>query len=228
MEETTFEDLLKRFNLENRSALFSDDPEKIAEFFGFGGKLAKDFSFAFQPFNKQTAVDLFDEVNKRRDTRLNFLNRGTDLAGQNLQSQFDAGFRNVGRNLESAYGQVRTATGQSGFSGFGAGQRIARESRDLAGESIQDLMGRRDRGFANIDLRQDQGAFNVERQFGTEVAAISKLLQDYVTRAEAQARRIKQLDPFASGAFVSSGGGSGAASGMQLGTTNVYDSSVSV
>jgi hypothetical protein len=89
-------------------------------------------------------------------------------------------------------------------------------------------MGRRDRGFANIDLRQDQGVFNVERQFGTEVAAISKLLQDYITRAEAQARRIKQLDPFASGTFASGGGGGGATTGMQLGTTNVYDSSVSV
>ena len=42
MEETTFEDLLKRFNLENRSALFSDDPEKIAEFFGSNYAIAVD------------------------------------------------------------------------------------------------------------------------------------------------------------------------------------------
>ena len=57
MEETTFEDLLKRFNLENRSAIFSDDPEKIERQGFVVGSLVKAGSVALKGFIAEAIDD---------------------------------------------------------------------------------------------------------------------------------------------------------------------------
>ena len=206
----TFEELLKQFNLGGQFNLFADTGEGIAKALGYTDELSKKLADYFTPFDRKSVEDIAKKAEDRKAERTQFLDRGIGLSTENLESQFGTGFKQVGRNLEDAYGQIRTAVGQSGFSGSGAGERMFERTGDLARESIEDLMTKRNFGFDNLNLKRDEGMFGILDKFGTEKATIATLLQRYLSDIRSQKRKIDQLDPYGRpGTFVSGGGGGG-------------------
>ena len=193
----TFKELLEQAGLQDQSALFSQDPAEIAKALGFTGTQATQFGRFFQPFNQQRLETAAEEIAKRQTTREGF-----------VQSQFESGFQGLGQSLGRATRQIGQAAGQAGFSGSGVTQKQIDQSREKANQSLSDIMQRR-----------TQGMFGVQQQAGTERAALTTLLQNYLTGVFDQARRIQSLDPSGSGgAFVSGGGGGGLTTGIQPGT----------
>ena len=168
----SFEELLKQAGLEEYSQYFSQDSENIASALGLQGSQATQFGQFFQPFNQERLLEAQGEIEQNKATRTKF-----------LEGNYQSSFTGLGQQLGQATQQIGQAAGQAGFSGAGSTARQIAESRKMAGQSLQDLMQKR-----------EQGLFGIEQQRGTEMAGLTGMLQNYLQGTFGRAERLYGLD----------------------------------
>ena len=155
----SFEELLKQAGLQDYSQYFGQDPTDIASALGLTGKQATQFGQFFQPFGQEQLMAAQEEI------------------GQNLTQQLGQATRQIGQ-----------AAGQAGFSGAGTTAKQIAESRKVAGQSLQDIMQRR-----------QEGLYGIEQQRGTEMAGLTGMLQNYLQNVFRRGERLYGLDPTGGG-----------------------------
>ena len=170
----SFEELLKQAGLQDYSQYFSSDTGNIASELGFKGFQAQEFGKYFQPFNQEKLLEAQGAIEQNQATRTEF-----------LEGNYQSSFRGLGQQLGQATQQIGQAAGQAGFSGAGSTAKQISESRKMAGESLQDLMQKR-----------EQGLYGIEQQKGTEMAGLTGQLQSYLQNTFARGERISGLDPY--------------------------------
>ncbi len=186
-------DLIERTFGEDYLKYFDPDSSKIASAFGFEGDQADAFSKYFRPF-KQDAFNLASqEIRDRQETRTGFLERDYQSGLTNLQSQYDTGFQGLNTQLEQATRQIANQQAQTGAS-FGATQRQMSESREMVGDTLADLMQRRQTGMDSMSLGRERSLYGIEQQAGQERAGLTRTLEDYINRLQSQAQRVDSLD----------------------------------
>ena len=169
----SFEELLKQAGLQDYSQYFSQDSSDIASALGLTGKQATQFGQFFQPFGQEQLMAAQKEIGEREATRTRFLESGVQ-----------SGFQNLSQQLGQATRQIGQAAGQAGFSGAGATAKQIAESRKVAGQSLQDIMQRR-----------QEGLYGIEQQRGTEMAGLTGMLQNYLQNVFRRGARLYGLDP---------------------------------
>ena len=169
----SFEELLKQAGLQDYSQYFSQDSSDIASALGLTGKQATQFGQFFQPFGQEQLMAAHTEIGERAATRTGF-----------LESNYQSGFQGLGQQLGQATRQIGQAAGQAGFSGAGATAKQIAESRKVAGQSLQDIMQRR-----------QEGLYGIEQQRGTEMAGLTGMLQNYLQNVFRRGERLYGLDP---------------------------------
>ena len=88
-----------------------------------------------------------------------------------------AGLQDYSQYFSSDTGNIASELGFKGFQ--------AQEFRKMAGQSLQDLMQKR-----------EQGLYGIEQQRGTEMAGLTSQLQSYLQNTFARGERISGLDPY--------------------------------
>ena len=169
----SFEELLKQAGLQDYSQYFSQDSSDIASALGLTGKQATQFGQFFQPFGQEQLMAAQTEIGERAATRTGF-----------LEGNYQSGFQGLGQQLGQATRQIGQAAGQAGFSGAGATAKQIAESRKVAGQSLQDIMQRR-----------QEGLYGIEQQRGTEMAGLTGMLQNYLQNVFRRGERLYGLDP---------------------------------
>ena len=169
----SFEELLKQAGLQDYSQYFSQDPTQISSALGLTGKQATQFGKFFQPFGQEQLMKAQEEIAQRQATRTQFLESGVQ-----------SGFQNLTQQLGQATRQIGQAAGQAGFSGAGTTAKQIAESRKVAGQSLQDIMQRR-----------QEGLYGIEQQRGTEMAGLTGMLQNYLQNVFRRGERLYGLDP---------------------------------
>ena len=169
----SFEELLKQAGLQDYSQYFSQDSSDIASALGLTGKQATQFGQFFQPFGQEQLMAAQAEIGERAATRTGF-----------LESNYQSGFQGLSQQLGQATRQIGQAAGQAGFSGAGATAKQISESRKVAGQSLQDIMQRR-----------QEGLYGIEQQRGTEMAGLTGMLQNYLQNVFRRGERLYGLDP---------------------------------
>ena len=169
----SFEELLKQAGLQDYSQYFSQDSSDIASALGLTGKQATQFGQFFQPFSQEQLMAAQAEIGERAATRTGF-----------LESNYQSGFQGLSQQLGQATRQIGQAAGQAGFSGAGATAKQIAESRKVAGQSLQDIMQRR-----------QEGLYGIEQQRGTEMAGLTGMLQNYLQNVFRRGERLYGLDP---------------------------------
>ena len=169
----SFEELLKQAGLQDYSQYFSQDSSDIASALGLTGKQATQFGQFFQPFGQEQLMAAQAEIGERAATRTGF-----------LESNYQSGFQGLSQQLGQATRQIGQAAGQAGFSGAGATAKQIAESRKVAGQSLQDIMQRR-----------QEGLYGIEQQRGTEMAGLTGMLQNYLQNVFRRGERLYGLDP---------------------------------
>ena len=169
----SFEELLKQAGLQDYSQYFEQDPTDIASALGLTGKQATQFGQFFQPFGQEQLMAAQKEIGERAATRTGFLESGVQ-----------SGFQNLTQQLGQATRQIGQAAGQAGFSGAGTTAKQIAESRKVAGQSLQDIMQRR-----------QEGLYGIEQQRGTEMAGLTGMLQNYLQNVFRRGERLYGLDP---------------------------------
>jgi len=169
----SFEELLKQAGLQDYSQYFSQDSSDIASALGLTGKQATQFGQFFQPFGQEQLMAAQKEIGERAATRTGF-----------LESNYQSGFQGLGQQLGQATRQIGQAAGQAGFSGAGTTAKQIAESRKVAGQSLQDIMQRR-----------QEGLYGIEQQRGTEMAGLTGMLQNYLQNVFRRGERLYGLDP---------------------------------
>ena len=173
----SFEELLKQAGLGDYSQYFSQDPTKISSALGLKGEQATQFGQFFQPFGQEQFMAAQTEIGERAATRTGF-----------LESNYQSGFQGLGQQLGQATRQIGQAAGQAGFSGAGSTARQIAESRKVAGQSLQDIMQRR-----------QEGLYGIEQQRGTEMAGLTGTLKNYLQGIFGRGERLYGLDPTGGG-----------------------------
>ena len=173
----SFEELLKQAGLQDYSQYFSQDSSDIASALGLTGKQATQFGQFFQPFGQEQLMAAQTEIGERAATRTGF-----------LESNYQSGLQGLGQQLGQATRQIGQAAGQAGFSGAGATAKQIAESRKVAGQSLQDIMQRR-----------QEGLYGIEQQRGTEMAGLTGMLQNYLQNVFRRGERLYGLDPTGGG-----------------------------
>ena len=175
----SFEELLKQAGLQDYSQYFGQDPTDIASALGLTGKQATQFGQFFQPFGQEQLMAAQEEIGERAATRTGF-----------LEGNYQSGLQGLGQQLGQATRQIGQAAGQAGFSGAGATAKQIAESRKVAGQSLQDIMQRR-----------QEGLYGIEQQRGTEMAGLTGMLQNYLQNVFRRGERLYGLDPTGGGAM---------------------------
>tara|TARA_R110002096_G_scaffold321323_1_gene515473 strand:+ start:231 stop:839 length:609 start_codon:yes stop_codon:yes gene_type:complete len=173
----SFEELLKQAGLGDYSQYFSQDPTKISSALGLKGEQATQFGQFFQPFGQEQFMAAQTEIGERAATRTGF-----------LESNYQSGFQGLGQQLGQATRQIGQAAGQAGFSGAGSTAKQIAESRKVAGQSLQDIMQRR-----------QEGLYGIEQQRGTEMAGLTGTLKNYLQGIFGRGERLYGLDPTGGG-----------------------------
>ena len=173
----SFEELLKQAGLGDYSQYFSQDPTKISSALGLKGEQATQFGQFFQPFGQEQFMAAQTEIGERAATRTGF-----------LESNYQSGFQGLGQQLGQATRQIGQAAGQAGFSGAGSTAKQIAESRKVAGQSLQDIMQRR-----------QEGLYGIEQQRGTEMAGLTGRLKNYLQSIFGRGERLYGLDPTGGG-----------------------------
>ena len=173
----SFEELLKQAGLGDYSQYFSQDPTKISSALGLKGEQATQFGQFFQPFGQEQFMAAQTEIGERAATRTGF-----------LESNYQSGFQGLGQQLGQATRQIGQAAGQAGFSGAGTTAKQIAESRKVAGQSLQDIMQRR-----------QEGLYGIEQQRGTEMAGLTGTLKNYLQGIFGRGERLYGLDPTGGG-----------------------------
>ena len=189
----SLKDLIERTFGKDYLKYFDSDASKVASAFGFEGDQADEFSKYFRPFN-QGAFDLASqEIRDRQGTRTEFLERDYQSGLANLQSQYDTSFQGLNTQLEQTTRQIANQQAQTGAS-FGATQRQMAESREMVGDTLADLMQRRQTGMESMSLGRERSLYGIEQQAGQERAGLTRTLEDYINRLFTQSQRIDSLD----------------------------------
>ena len=183
----SFEELLQQAGLSDYSQYFTGTGGDVAKAFGFEGDQAEQFSRFFRPFDQSRLTEAAGKIGEREATRTGFLER-------DLQSQYQSGFQDLSRQLGQATRQIASQATQSGAS-FGATQRQMTESRRRAGDTLADLMQRRQRGMESMGLGRERSLYQIGQQAGQERAGLTRLLQDYLNRTFSRGEQIAGLDP---------------------------------
>lgn len=190
----SFEELLQQSGLGDYLNYFDPDGSKIASAFKFEGDQADQFSRFFRPFDQSRLEEAAGKIAEREATRTGFLERDYQSGLGNLQSQYQSGFQDLSQQLSQATRQIANQAARTGAS-FGATQRQISESRKMAGDTLSDLMGRRQRGLESMGLGRERSLYQIEQQAGQERAGLTRLLQDYLNRTFSRAEQIYGLDP---------------------------------
>jgi hypothetical protein len=201
----SFEELLQQAGLSDYSQYFTGTGKDVAKAFGFEGDQAEQFSRFFRPFDQSRLTEAAGKIGEREATRTGFLERDYQSGLTNLQSQYQSGFQDLSRQLGQATRQIASQATQSGAS-FGATQRQMTESRRRAGDTLADLMQRRQRGMESMGLGRERSLYQIGQQAGQERAGLTRLLQDYLNRTFSRGEQIASLDP---GTVPMLGGGGG-------------------
>tara|TARA_A100001515_G_scaffold61571_2_gene48381 strand:+ start:2773 stop:3540 length:768 start_codon:yes stop_codon:yes gene_type:complete len=190
----SFQELLQQAGLGDYSQYFTGTGEEVAKAFGFEGDQAAQFSRFFRPFDQSRLEEAAGEIEQREATRTGFLERDYQSGLSNLQSQYQSGFQDLSRQLGQATRQIANQATRSGAS-FGATQRQMNESRRMVGDTLSDLMQRRQRGMESMDLGRERSLYQIGQQAGQERAGLTRLLQDYLNRTFSRGEQIAALDP---------------------------------
>tara|TARA_R110002020_G_scaffold24235_2_gene79946 strand:- start:818 stop:1507 length:690 start_codon:yes stop_codon:yes gene_type:complete len=190
----SFEELLQQAGLSDYSQYFTGTGGDVARAFGFEGDQAEQFSRFFRPFDQSRLTEAAGKIGEREATRTGFLERDYQSGLTNLQSQYQSGFQDLSRQLGQATRQIASQATQSGAS-FGATQRQMTESRRRAGDTLADLMQRRQRGMESMGLGRERSLYQIGQQAGQERAGLTRLLQDYLNRTFSRGEQIAGLDP---------------------------------
>ena len=166
-----FQQLLERSGFGQYSGLFGTG-EEVARNLGFVGDQVKDFAQYFQSFDRDRFMEAAGKIPENLARRT-----GT------LESSFQSGFKGLGQKLGQATRQIHGLAGKSGAV-FGSTARQLSEAGKRTGETLQDLLRKRDTGLLGI-----------QEQEGKERAALTSLLQNYVTGTFGRAQDIFALDP---------------------------------
>lgn len=186
-------DLIERTFGEDYLKYFDPNSSKIASAFGFEGNQADEFSKYFRPFNQDAFNLASQEIKDRQGTRTGFLERDYQSGLTNLQSQYDTNFQGLNTQLEQATRQIANQQAQTGAS-FGATQRQMSESREMVGDTLADLMQRRQTGMDSMSLGRERSLYGIEQQAGQERAGLTRTLEDYINRLFTQSQRVDSLD----------------------------------
>ena len=173
----SFEDLLKRAGLQDYAQYFGQDPSEIGSALGLTGKQATQFGKFFQPFGQEQLMAAQEEIGQRAATRTGF-----------LESSYASGFQGLGQQLGQATRQIGQAAGQTGFAKAGTTAKQITEGRKMAGQSLQDLMQKR-----------QMGLYDIEQQTGKEQAGLTAMLQNYLQNVFRRGERLYGLDPTGGG-----------------------------
>tara|TARA_R100001443_G_scaffold1202_3_gene4622 strand:- start:9800 stop:10510 length:711 start_codon:yes stop_codon:yes gene_type:complete len=125
-----FQELLDRVGFGQYADYFDSAP-KVAEAFGFTGDRAQQFGKFFQPFDRDRALEAFQEIGSRVGTRTS-----------NLMSDVSSG-------LGGAISDILGTGAQTGFTRSGATQRLVSGARGTAEDALS-------RGRYQIDQQRGQ------------------------------------------------------------------------
>ena len=166
-----FQQLLERSGFGQYSGLFGSG-QQVAENLGFTGEQAENFSQFFQSFDRDRFMEAAGKIPENLTRRLG-----------KVEESFESGYSGLTGRLGQATQKIQDASGRSGAT-FGATKKQISQASEKAGQTLQDLLGRR-----------ESGMFAAEQQEGRDRAALTSLLQNYVTGTFGRAQDIFALDP---------------------------------
>jgi|TARA_R110000824_G_scaffold400521_1_gene608185 hypothetical protein len=166
-----FNDLLREAGLGAYSGLFGTG-KQVASAVGFTGDAVKDFAQFFQQFNKEDALKFASTIAENVAT-------GT----KNVMGQFGSGQTDLRSSLEAATGKIQDYAAKSGAS-FGATAKQMMNLRKKSSETFEDLMRRKEIGLQAV-----------EKQRGSEQAALTSLLSGQISNVYGRAQDIYARDP---------------------------------
>ena len=169
----SFQDLLEQAGLTGYSQYFQQDPTGIATALGLKGEQASQFGKFFMPFQQQKLVEAAGEIEAGRQQRLGMI--GEQYAGQRMGAQ-----QQLGQSMR----QLSQQAAQTGFAGAGATQTAMERLRTGAGQTLQDILGRRETAMLGL-----------EEQVGRQRAGLTSTLQSYLQNIFGRAERLYGLDP---------------------------------
>ena len=187
-----FQQLLQRSGFDQYQNLFGDS-SLVAKTLGFTGEQAENFSQFFQTFDRDRFMEAAGKIPENLARRLGKVEEG-----------FESGYSGLTGRLGQATQKIQDASGRSGAT-FGATKKQISQASEKAGQTLQDLLGRR-----------ESGMFAAEQQEGRERAGLTSLLQNYVTGTFGRAQDIFALDPTGDDTLTTSTAGGGASGGKGL------------
>ena len=196
----SFEELLKQAGLQDYTGYFTSgsgqaqSASAIAQMLGLGTTQSQEFGKFFRPFNIEQFMKAQDEIQENRQTRTGFLTEDIELSKQGLASQVSTAMGGLTGQLGEATKAISERAAQTGFTS-GATQKQLTTAREEVGASLQDIMGKRDLQLSSLGLSEQQGLFQIEQQEGKEQAALTAILQNYLTSTFGRGERISRLDP---------------------------------
>jgi len=191
-----FQQLLERAGFGQYSGLFGSGSQ-VSENLGFTGEQAENFKQFFQTFDRDNFMEAASKIPENLARRLGKVEEG-----------FESGYSGLTGKLGQATQKIQDAAGRSGAT-FGATAKQLSDVGERAGETLQQLLSRR-----------ESGIFGAEQREGRERAALTSLLQNYITGTFGRAQDIFALDPTGDDTLTTSAAVGGSSGGKGLYNNN--------